>query len=157
WIAHGIAPQTLALNLSAVQFAQPGIAERIYQRARHHQIPCHRIELELTEAVAMKNPDSAAQIMRQLSGHGFLLSIDDFGTGYSSLSYLKRVSVGKLKIDQSFIRAGDSNSGDQAIVVAMIQMARTLGMSTIAEGVERQTQLAFLRERGCNEIQGYLF
>lgn len=157
WITQGIAPQTLALNLSAVQFAQPGIAERIYQRARHHQIPCQRIELELTEAVAMKNPDAAAQIMRELSEHGFLLSIDDFGTGYSSLSYLKRFSVGKLKIDQSFIRDVDSNSGDQAIVVAIIQMARTLGMLTIAEGVERQAQLVFLRERGCDEIQGYLF
>lgn len=157
WTEQGIAPRTLALNLSAVQFAQPGIAERIYQRARHHQIPCHRIELELTEAVAMKNPDSAAQIMRELSEHGFLLSIDDFGTGYSSLSYLKRFSVGKLKIDQSFIRDVDSNSGDQAIVVAIIQMARTLGMLTIAEGVERQAQLDFLRERGCDEIQGYLF
>lgn len=156
WIEQDIAPPTLALNLSAVQFAQPGIAERIYQRARHHQIPCQRIELELTEAVAMKNPDAAAQIMRALSEHGFLLSIDDFGTGYSSLSYLKRFSVGKLKIDQSFIRDVDSNSGDQAIVVAIIQMARTLGMSTIAEGVERQAQLAFLREHGCDEIQGYL-
>lgn len=156
WIEQGFAPDTLALNLSAVQFAQPGIAERIYQRARHHQIPCQRIELELTEAVAMKNPDAAAQVMRQLSEHGFLLSIDDFGTGYSSLSYLKRFSVSKLKIDQSFIRDVDSNSGDQAIVVAIIQMARTLGMSTIAEGVEREAQLAFLRQRGCDEIQGYL-
>ena len=105
----------------------------------------------------MQNAQQAAGTMRDLRGYGFRIAIDDFGTGYSSLSYLKRFDVDKLKIDQSFIHDLATNSDDQAIVTAIIQMAHSLGMVAIAEGVETPEQLDFLREKGCDLAQGYLF
>jgi len=105
----------------------------------------------------MKNPVLAAQTMSELSALGLSLSIDDFGTGYSSLSYLKRFEVYKLKIDQSFIRDVVDDPEDQAIVTAIINMAHSLGMITLAEGVETPAQLAFLRAHHCDEMQGYLY
>ena len=105
----------------------------------------------------MRNPVAAGKIMDSLSNVGFRLSIDDFGTGYSSLSYLKRFNIHKLKIDRSFINDLNQNINDQAIVTAIIQMAHSLGMSTLAEGVETPEQLAVLRAKGCDAVQGYLF
>ncbi|WP_350495025.1 putative bifunctional diguanylate cyclase/phosphodiesterase [Neopusillimonas aromaticivorans] len=115
------------------------------------------LELELTESAAMLNPDHAIHILQTLHKRGVRLSIDDFGTGYSSLSYLKKFNIYKLKIDQSFVRDIATDVDDRAIVSAIIQMADSLGFHTIAEGVETQAQLDFLRERGCTEIQGYLY
>ena len=103
----------------------------------------------------MENPLVAMEVMKNLHQRGVRLSIDDFGTGYSSLSYLKRFPVYKLKIDQSFVRDLTDDSEDRAIVVAIIGLARSLGFRTIAEGVETEGQLAFLREQGCDESQGY--
>ncbi|NCP40744.1 MAG: EAL domain-containing protein, partial [Rhodoferax sp.] len=114
-------------------------------------------ELELTEAMAMDDPQAAMAVMDQLHGYGIRMSIDDFGTGYSSLSYLKRFKVYKLKIDQSFVRDIGTDPEDKAIVTAIINMASSLGLRTIAEGVETAEQLAFLRLHGCNEVQGYYF
>ena len=105
----------------------------------------------------MKNPEQAAHTMSELSAMGLTLSIDDFGTGYSSLSHLKRFNVYKLKIDQSFVRDIVDDPEDQAIVNAIINMAHSLGMVTIAEGVETAEQLAFLKAHQCDEIQGYLY
>jgi len=113
------------------------------------------LELELTEGVAMHDPLSAIMVMDSLHGRGIRMSIDDFGTGYSSLSYLKRFKVYKLKIDQSFVRDITDDPEDKAIVSAIISLASSLGLQTIAEGVETEGQLAFLREQGCNEVQGY--
>src|SRR5690554_315045 len=107
--------------------------------------------------MAMSNPEAAIITMRELHALGLLLSIDDFGTGYSSLSYLKRFAIEKLKIDQSFVRDLHNNVEDQAIVTAIIQMARGLGIRTIAEEVETAEQVEFLHQRGCDEVQGYFY
>jgi EAL domain-containing protein (putative c-di-GMP-specific phosphodiesterase class I) len=115
------------------------------------------LELELTEGVAMDNPLAAIAVMDNLHRRGIRMSIDDFGTGYSSLSYLKRFQIYKLKIDQSFVRDITVDPEDKAIVGAIISLARSLGMQTIAEGVETAGQLAFLRDKGCDEAQGYFF
>jgi EAL domain-containing protein (putative c-di-GMP-specific phosphodiesterase class I) len=107
--------------------------------------------------VALRDPEGARTTMEALHAAGFKLSIDDFGTGYSSMSYLKRFPVDKLKIDQSFVRELAASDDDLAIVSAIVQMAHSLGMSTIAEGVETAEQLALLKARGCDEIQGYYY
>ncbi|HAU57469.1 MAG TPA: diguanylate phosphodiesterase, partial [Comamonadaceae bacterium] len=119
--------------------------------------PAHCLELELTEGVAMTDPLTAIAMMDKLHERGVLLSIDDFGTGYSSLSHLKRFKVYKLKIDQSFVRDITDDPEDRAIVSAIISMADSLGMQTIAEGVETAGQLAFLQAQGCTEVQGYYY
>lgn len=114
------------------------------------------LELELTEGVALENPQGAVAMMDALAQLGVRLSIDDFGTGYSSLSYLKRFKVYKLKVDQSFVRDISTDDEDKAIVIAIIHLARSLGLKTIAEGVETPEQQAFLLSQGCDEMQGYL-
>ena len=157
WFDRGLPRMTMAVNLSAVQFGQPGLAELVRQVLQQTGISPESLELELTEAVAMKTPETAAQTIKELGQQGIRLSIDDFGTGYSSLSYLKRFKIHKLKIDQSFVRDISTDHDDQAIATAIVQMARSLGMATIAEGVETPEQLEFLRARGCDEIQGYHF
>ena len=113
--------------------------------------------MELTESITMQDPMDAIAIMNELHSHGIRMSIDDFGTGYSSLSYLKKFSVYKLKIDQSFICDINENLDDRNIVKTIISMAHNLNMITIAEGVETRDQLEFLQQNGCNEIQGYYF
>ena len=157
WRQQGLPMMTMAVNISAVQFSQPGLAALVGQLLQRTNIPPEYLELELTEAVAMKAPELAAQTMQELGQQGIRLSIDDFGTGYSSLSYLKRFNIHKLKIDQSFVRDISTDHDDQAIATAIVQMAHSLGMSTIAEGVETIEQLEFLRARGCDQIQGYHF
>ena len=157
WLDAGLPMMTMAVNLSAVQFAQPGLPDMVGRMLAQTGVPPEGLELELTEAVAMKEPEIAAQKMQELRAQGIRLSIDDFGTGYSSLSYLKRFKINKLKIDQSFVRDISTDPDDQAIATAIVQMARSLGMSTIAEGVETAEQLAFLHARGCDEVQGYHF
>ena len=153
----GLGGLTVGVNLSALQFSQPDLANSIVRIVRETQADARMLEIELTEAVAMKDPQQAARTMSELSDYGFRIAIDDFGTGYSSLSYLKRFDVDKIKIDQSFIHDLATSSDDQAIVTAIIQMAHSLGMVVIAEGVETPEQLTFLREKGCDLAQGYLF
>lgn len=155
WLDRGLPPITIAVNLSAVQFDQPHLAELIDNLLQEINIPAQCLELEITEAVAMKSPEIAAQRILEFNQKGIKISIDDFGTGYSSLSYLKRFCIDKIKIDQSFVRDLHIDAEDQAIVVAIIQLSRSLGLTTIAEGVETAEQLEFLREWGCDEIQGY--
>ena len=155
WIDGGMAPITVAVNLSSVQFRHadlPALVTRILAEAG---LPPELLELELTEGVAMVDPQGAIAVMDDLFERGVRMSIDDFGTGYSSLSYLKKFRVYKLKIDQSFVRDITEDPEDKAIVGAIIGMSASLGLRTIAEGVETQGQLDFLRERGCHEVQGY--
>ncbi|GAB3355165.1 MULTISPECIES: sensor domain-containing protein [Giesbergeria] len=157
WRKMGLMLETMAVNLSAVQFRQPQFPQLVTRILQESGLPAHALELELTEGVAMDDPRAAIATMDELHSHGVLLSIDDFGTGYSSLSQLKRFPVYKLKIDQSFVRDLDDDANDRAIVSAIIRMAQALGMQTIAEGVETSGQLAFLREQGCTEAQGYYY
>ena len=155
--SDGLGGLTVGVNLSALQFAQPDLANSMIRIVRETGVDPRMLEIELTEAAAMKSLEQAARTMRELGDYGFRIAIDDFGTGYSSLSYLKRFDVDKLKIDQSFIRDLATSSDDQAIVTAIIQMAHSLGMVAVAEGVETPEQLDFLREKGCDLAQGYLF
>jgi EAL domain-containing protein (putative c-di-GMP-specific phosphodiesterase class I) len=116
-----------------------------------------RLEVELTEAVALKYPEQAETTLRRLHEAGFRVALDDFGTGYSSMSYLKRYAIDKLKIDQSFVRELADQTSDQAIVTAIVRMAQSLHMATLAEGVETAEQARLLQDLGCGEIQGYWY
>jgi EAL domain-containing protein (putative c-di-GMP-specific phosphodiesterase class I) len=150
-------PMVMAVNLSVVQFRHPdlpGLVSNILEAAQLHP---QYLELELTEGVAMDSPNHAITVMDDLHARGVRMSLDDFGTGYSSLNYLKKFNVYKIKIDQSFVRDITTDEDDKAIVKAVILMSRGLGFKTIAEGVETAEQLEFLRECGCDEVQGYYF
>ncbi len=157
WLDQGLPPVAMAVNISAIQFEHPSFTEQISQLLQRHQVPPHLLELELTEAMAMKKPDFSEQRIRHLHAMGVKLSIDDFGTGYSSLSYLKRFKIDKLKIDREFIADMDNDAGDQAIVTAIIQMARRLSITVLAEGVESARQAELLKRFGCSQIQGYYY
>lgn len=157
WLDQGLQDMTVAINLSAQQFGQHDLPQLVQRLLQETQVPARYLELELTEAVAMKDPEAAERCMQELMRQGVRLSIDDFGTGYSSLSYLKRFHIHALKIDQSFVRELSTNTDDQAITRAIIQMAHSLDMHTIAEGVETPEQLQFLQAQGCDQVQGYFF
>ena len=157
WLDAGLPVPVMAVNISAIQFRDHKFPELITSILDMENLPHHYLELELTEATAMDNPEAAVRMMDKLDSLGIRMAIDDFGTGYSSLSYLKRFKVYKLKIDRSFVRDITEDAEDKAIVAAIINMATTLGVRTIAEGVETAGQLAFLRLQGCNEVQGYYF
>ncbi len=157
WMDGGMAPMTMAVNLSVVQSRHLNLPAMVSQILDEAGLSPQYLELELTEGVAMEDPLGAIAIMDNLHQRGIRMSIDDFGTGYSSLNYLKRFQVYKLKIDQSFVRDIMEDPEDRAIVGAIIRMANALGLQTIAEGVETEGQLAFLREQGCSEMQGFCF
>ncbi|MGR9051606.1 MAG: EAL domain-containing protein [Gammaproteobacteria bacterium] len=157
WLKQQLALKSVAVNLSAVQFRQPGLPEKVARMLKEIGLAPEKLELELTEGVAMHDPAGAIEIMKDIHEYGVRISIDDFGTGYSSLSYLKQFKVYKLKIDRSFVRDIDTDPEDRAIVKAIISLADSLGLNTIAEGVETEAQLAFLRDHGCDEVQGYYF
>jgi EAL domain-containing protein (putative c-di-GMP-specific phosphodiesterase class I) len=140
-----------------VQFRHPNLIEMVTRILDEAGVPAEWLEIELTEATAMDNPGKAIDIMNRLHERGIRMSIDDFGTGYSSLSYLKKFKVYKLKIDQSFVRDISHDPDDKAIVTAIINLASSMGLQTIAEGVETASQLAYLRLQGCDEVQGYYF
>lgn len=156
WLQWADSDFVIAVNLSAVQFRQPQLPDMILNILSETGLPLTHLELELTESVALENPDKAKLMMDTLNQHHIKLSMDDFGTGYSSLSYLKRFKLYKLKIDQSFVRDMTTDAEDRAIVSTIINMAKTLDLVTIAEGVETEAQLNMLTEMGCNECQGYL-
>jgi len=157
WVEKGLAPLVMAVNLSAVQFRHPDLPMLVTRILEDEGLPPEYLELELTEGVAMHNPQGAIAVMNNLHERGVRMSIDDFGTGYSSLSLLKKFKVYKLKIDQSFVRDISTDQDDRSIVSAIIHMAKSLGLKTIAEGVETAGQQAFLREQGCDEMQGYFY
>jgi diguanylate cyclase (GGDEF)-like protein/PAS domain S-box-containing protein len=157
WLDQGFPPMVIAVNLSAVQFRHRSLPNLVSSILHEAKLPPELLELELTESVAMHDPQGAIAVMNALHERGVRMSIDDFGTGYSSLNYLKKFRVYKLKIDKSFIEDISTDGEDRAIVAAIISMSRSLGLHTIAEGVETAEQLDFLREQGCNEAQGYYF
>ena len=157
WDLLGLHKIFIAVNVSTIQFARPGFVEELMKVMSRVGVPTNRIEIEITEAVALKNAEQAGAIIQRLHAAGFAVALDDFGTGYSSLSYLKRYAIDRLKIDQSFVKDLVTNQSDQAIVNAIIHMAHSLQMTTIAEGVETEEQANRLKELGCDEIQGYWF
>ncbi|MEH6670197.1 bifunctional diguanylate cyclase/phosphodiesterase [Halopseudomonas sp.] len=157
WHAMGYPGLRVAVNLSAVQFREGKLVEKIEELLESSGVPAQSLELELTESMTMHDPESAIRIIAKLNKLGLRLALDDFGTGYSSLSYLKRFHLHKLKIDQSFIRELSPGGDDAAIVNATIMLARNLGMTTLAEGVETVEQRDFLRAAGCGFVQGYLY
>ena len=154
WLATGISPLMVAVNVSALQFRQQGLIERIKSLLLETGLPANYLTLELTEGVLIGDEDSV-RLLNQIGDLGIQLSIDDFGTGYSSLSYLQRFPVKELKIDQAFIRDIHDNTKDAAIVRAAIALGHSLGIRIVAEGVENKAQMAFLREHSCDEAQGY--
>jgi len=155
WIDAGIAPPKIAVNLSAAQFRQAELPDRVLVALEQSQLPAEYLELELTESMTMEDPEKAITTINRLHSQGISLSIDDFGTGYSSLNYLKRFKISKLKIDQAFVRDLHTDNDDRVIASTIITLAKSLGLRCIAEGVETEEQLDFLRELGCNDIQGY--
>lgn len=157
WIEVGIAPPKMSINLSAAQFRQPSLPDLILTVLEETGLPAEYLELELTESMTMDDPERAVTMINRLHAAGVTLSIDDFGTGYSSLSYLKRFKISKLKIDKSFVSDLDTDSDDRVIVSTIVTLAKSLGLRSVAEGVETLEQREFLRTLGCHDIQGYYF
>ncbi|OHX16092.1 diguanylate cyclase [Chromobacterium amazonense] len=156
WRQAGLPEVTLAINLSALQFRQPDLAEQVQQALLSHDLPGHALDIEVTESVIMEDAQATIQAIDTMKSMGLRLSIDDFGTGYSSLSYLKRFKADKLKIDRSFVRDIPQDADDSAIARAIINMAKNLNMQVVAEGVETMEQWQFLEQEGCDFVQGYL-
>ncbi len=156
WHSRGLA-MPLAVNVSALQFQQAHFVDRVANVLAVSGVPPRLLELELTESILVHDADEALHRLRALARLGVQLSIDDFGTGYSSLAYLKRIPIGKLKIDRSFIHGLPADESDAGIVRAILQMARALKMRVTAEGVETEAQRSFLQAAGCDEFQGFLF
>ncbi len=155
WREAGAQDLVVAVNLSALQFGRGDLEQAVRDALEQASLPAAWLELELTESILLHNPEQVLAVVQRLRKLGVSLSVDDFGTGYSSLAYLKQFAVDKLKIDQSFVRAIDAQPDDTAIVRAIVQMAHSLGLKTIAEGVENTAVLELLRKLGCDEAQGY--
>lgn len=156
WINEGLEPFVIAVNCSAIQLMRTDMAKVITSALHSTGLNPAYLEIELTESLLMQNVEEGIVILQALKDLGVHVSIDDFGTGFSSLSYLKRLPVDKLKIDQSFIKDLATDSGDAAIVTSMITLAHNLELTVVAEGVEDEQQLGYLRAERCDEIQGYL-
>jgi EAL domain-containing protein (putative c-di-GMP-specific phosphodiesterase class I) len=157
WQLAGLAALPIAVNLSGRQFAQQNLSQTITHILAQTGLAPHLLELEITESTLIQDTQASIATLNALTQLGIRISIDDFGTGYSSLSYLKSFPINAIKIDQSFVRDIHTDPDDAAIVSAIIAMAKSLGMETIAEGVETSEQLAFLQLRECDTMQGYLF
>ncbi|HWV17995.1 MAG TPA: EAL domain-containing protein [Rhodocyclaceae bacterium] len=157
WQSAGLPPVRMAVNISAIQFQRENLAQRVAETLAVTGLAPQLLELEITESLLMQDQEHILKTIHELKQMGVRIAIDDFGTGYSSLAYLKRFSVDVLKIDQSFTRGVVESEDDLAIVNAIIQMAHSLGLNTIAEGVETAASSELLERYGCNEGQGYLF
>jgi diguanylate cyclase (GGDEF)-like protein/PAS domain S-box-containing protein len=157
WAESQGQPLGVAVNISAIQFKRGDLVRTVTEALESSGLPPHRLELELTETTLLNQTENVLKTLQHLRELGVRLSIDDFGTGYSSLAYLKRLAVNKLKIDQSFVRNLADDAEDAAIVRAIIEMAHSLNLLTVAEGVENEAALASLRQFHCDEAQGYFF
>jgi diguanylate cyclase (GGDEF)-like protein len=156
WLDNGFEIPKIAVNVSVKQFERGGFVDSVRAVLRETGITPRRLELEITESAIMLT-QNAHELLLGLRGIGVLLSIDDFGTGYSSLSYLKQLPIHKLKIDRSFVRDLEGGGNDLAIVRSVIALARTMGLSTMAEGVEKEGQARCLAQEGCEQAQGFLY
>jgi EAL domain-containing protein (putative c-di-GMP-specific phosphodiesterase class I) len=147
----------MSVNLSLRQFQQYDMVKAVRRVLAETGLDAGALELEITETAAMQNAEATVEVLQSLRDLGVSIAIDDFGTGYSSLNYLKRFPITAVKIDRAFIRDLATSEGDAAIVSAVVGIARALKLRVIAEGVETEEQLAFLRRRNCDAAQGYLF
>ena len=157
WIKGGLEPMTIAVNCSSVQFTHSDILADIKNAIHVSGLDPRYLEIELTESLLLQDIETGISMLKNMKELGVQVSIDDFGTGFSSLSYLKRLPVDKLKIDQTFVKDISTDSGDVAIVSAIITLSHNLELTVVAEGVETYQQLEILRGFNCNEAQGYLF
>ncbi len=157
WMELGLPPVSVAVNLSPRQFAHRYLVEDVEHVLQETQCDTRYLELEITESTVMHNAPHAIELLGKLKELGIRIAIDDFGTGYSSLSYLKRFPIDSLKIDRSFVADVPHDTGNTAITRAILAMAHSLGLKVIGEGVETSEQQKFLRENGCEEMQGYYF
>jgi diguanylate cyclase len=156
WQGHGLYPK-VAINVSAQQFRQDGLVDRLRFLLRRWNIAPRQIEVEVTESVAMIDPEQAADVLRRLSALGVGVALDDFGMGHSSLAYLQQLPVSRLKIDRSFMASACEAGRGGVLAKAIMGLAQALGMSVVAEGIETQAQLEFLCSHGCGSYQGWLF
>ncbi len=157
WRAQGLPPVRVSVNLSARQFADKSLRLTIIDALRQAGLPGNLLELELTESMVMRDAEQASRWLSRLKRTGVRLAIDDFGTGYSSLAYLSRFPIDTVKIDKNFVRYIPECRSDTQITSAVIGLGHRLGLEVVAEGVENEAQLEFLRHEGCDEVQGYYF
>jgi len=157
WKTAGLDPVQMAVNVSGRQFLDPRLPEMVARALAHHAVPPGCLELEITESCVMADARESIERLRQLKAMGLHVTIDDFGVAYSSLNHLKRLPIDKLKIDRSFVRDLPEDADDAAIAATIIAMGRSLDLTVVAEGVENEEQLAFLRAQGCDQIQGHYF
>ncbi|HTN33454.1 MAG TPA: EAL domain-containing protein [Marinobacter sp.] len=157
WIRSGHPDLRLAVNLSPAQVEHPRFVETLMQRVQAHNFPPGNLEIEITENVIMNDLEQISQKLRELAATGVRIAIDDFGTGYSSLNYLHRLPIHTLKVDQSFVKAIRSGDDGACIVNAIVAMAHGLKLEIVAEGVETEEQLDYLRGLGCQQVQGFVY
>ena len=157
WSDEGLGDVKVAVNLSARQFRQADLIERIRDTVTDTALLPEHLEIELTESTVMDDAEQAIRVMKRLRDMGIRISVDDFGTGYSSLSYLKKLPLNALKIDRSFITDVVTDADDAAIVNTIISLGRILRLEVVAEGIETEQQLMFLQDHGCTVGQGYYF
>ena len=156
WQDQGFSRMRIGVNISARQFQQQHLSETVVRILEESNLEPRFLELELTESSIMSNAEATIEVLSKLQSMGVAISVDDFGTGFSSLSYLKRLPIDSLKVDQSFVRELATDPDDAALVMAIVNLAHALRLRVVAEGVETQEQLRFLRLLRCDEIQGYL-
>lgn len=152
----GLPQVRIAVNLSAVQFREPGLASLVKNVLNETSVDPRILELEITESTAMRHATLALEILNDLTALGIKISLDDFGTGYSSLQHLKEFPIYALKIDRSFVSGVTTNTNDAAVVKAIIAIGQSLGLQVIAEGIETAGQLEFLKDQACGWYQGFL-
>lgn len=157
WQNQGVHIARIAVNISPLQIAQPSFADDVIDLLASYSMPASFLEIEITESMLMDDTSNATSKLRQLSEHGVNIAIDDFGTGYSSLSYLQKFPLRTLKIDRAFISDIESKDADAYLVDAIVSIAKGLNLELVAEGVETWAQLEYLKARGCDKVQGYLF
>jgi EAL domain-containing protein (putative c-di-GMP-specific phosphodiesterase class I) len=157
WSHASAEPFPVSVNLSARQFGDERLVDEVAQALRDSGLPPRLLELEITESAMMEHPERAAETLQELRALGVRFSVDDFGTGFSSLARLKKFPLSSVKIDRSFVGDLPHDADDAAITTAVIAMAHSLRLAVVAEGVETAAQVRFLRERNCDEIQGYFF
>ena len=155
WKRSGLSVHTLAMNLSMRQLERPGLISILDRLMEKYGVEPVNLILEITESMLMEDPERTLPVIRALSERGYALAMDDFGTGYSSFGQLRHLNVDSLKIDRSFVAQLGQDGSAESIVSAIIGMAGELGMRVVAEGVENQEQMAFLREQGCHLMQGF--